>query len=790
MFQNYLKSALRNLLNNRLNSFINILGLAVGFAVAILITLYIQHEKSYEKWIAEGDQVYRVYRFWKDGGETVWTPGPLAQTLKEELPEVEQATGVSTSTDVLLQFGQEKIYLDRVGVVDSSFFEVVALPLAAGQGKDVLKPSDGLVISERLARVFFGEEDPIGKVIRINAEDDYTVSGVLAPLGGNTHLDYEAYIRFSRSSTRWTNNNRATYVKLAVGAEVASLESKITALVTPFLEQANRGDGRSIDEANFPDWRLHHLYDIHLNPSATAWFDSNKGNIKYLYIFGMIGLIMLMVACINYINLTTATAAQRALEIGVRKVSGAARSQLVMQFMTEALLQTSIAFFAALVLAELFLPLFNGITDRELQFLQAGLNLRIFEMGGLALLIGLLAGIAPAILISAFKPSLILKRGIERGSKGNLFRRALVMIQFGVSVVLIIVMLIVFRQVNFMMSEDLGFSSDQVVVVPMNLSRSYLKVEALKEAFLDIEGVQSVTTSSSVPGQPLPDWGVIIDGKEPSDTYMSWVDPDYAETLNLTVSEGRFFSKEIASDTLNAFVVNETFIRENGLESPFEAQLRFTYSDANESYRIVGVVKDFHFWGLDRSIGPMIMMYQPNRQITSIKMATQNIEGTIKAIEKLWASVEPEHPFRYSFLDEDFATQYAEQERFGQTMLYATLLTIFIGVLGLFGLATHSTIRRTKEIGIRKVVGATVNNIVLMLVKDFTRWVLFAALLAMPLGYWLMSKWMEDFAFQAAITPLPFIIAVASVLLVAILTVSYQALRTALANPVESLRQE
>ena len=788
MFKSYLRSASRNLFKHKLNSLINILGLSVGFAVAILIFLYIQHERSYDKWIPDSDQVYRAYRSWEGGGETVWTPGPLAYTVREELPEVLQATGLSVSTDVLLQNGEEKVFMDQVAVVDSTFFEVIPFELTQGQAEEVLKLSQNIVLSERLAEQLFGKEDPIGKTIKVDTENDYVVSGVLTPLAGNTQLTFEAYVRYGRASTRWVNNNRSTFLKVRKDASIEQLESKITALVTPFLKQANRESGRSPDATNYPNWGLQSMHDIHLHPLSNSWFAFNRkgGNIKYLYIFGMIGLIMLIVACINYINLTTASSTQRAMEIGVRKVSGAGRGQLINQFMVEALLQTSIAFVLSLALAELFLPFFNSITDRSLHFLEAGIQSWILYMAGLALLVGSVAGIVPALIISAFKPGLILKRSLDRGLKGNFFRRALVMVQFGVSVVLF-----VFRQVNFMMTKDLGFSSEQVVVVPLNLSSSAPKVEALKGEFQRIPGVSSISTSSSVPGQPLPDWGVIVNGETLPNVFMSWVDADYAETLDLEMQDGRFFSRDIASDTLNAFVVNEAFLREANLEDPFETQVRFTYSSEDEgANKIVGVVKDFHFRGLDRSIGPMIMMYQPNYRVTSIKVATENLDGSLKAIENLWGKVEPDHPFRYSFLDEDFAEQYAEQERFGDTMLYATLLTIFIGVLGLFGLATHSTTRRTKEIGIRKVVGATVNGIVFMLVKDFTRWVFWASLFALPLGYWLITKWLEDFAFQIDITPYPFLLAIGLAMGIAVLTVCYQAIRTALANPIESLRHE
>lgn len=792
MFKSYLRSASRNLFKHKLNSLINILGLSVGFAVAILIFLYIQHERSYDKWIPDSDQVYRAYRSWEGGGETVWTPGPLAHTVKEELPEVLQSTGLSVSSDVLLQRGEEKVFMGEVAVVDSTFFEVIPLALSQGQASEVLKISQNIVLSERLAQQLFGEENPIGKTIKVDTEDEYIVSGVLAPLAGNTQLTFEAYFPFSRASTRWVNNNRSTYLKVRKDASIEGLEAKITALVTPFLEQANRESGRSPDATHYPNWRLQKLHDIHLHPLSNSWFAFNRkaGNIKYLYIFGMIGLIMLVVACINYINLTTASSAQRAMEIGVRKVSGAGRGQLISQFMIEALLQSSVAFVLALALAELFLPFFNSITNRSLYFLEDGIQSWILYMAGLALLVGSLAGVVPALIISAFKPGLILKRGLDRGSKGNLFRRALVMVQFGVSVVLIVVVLFVFRQVNFMMNKDLGFSSEQVVVVPLNLQTSAPKVDALKEEFQRIPGVRTISTSSSVPGQPLPDWGVMVNGETLPNVFMSWVDADFAETLDLDMVNGRFFSRDIASDTLNAFVVNEAFLREANLVDPFEAQVRFTYSSDEGYNKIVGVVKDFHFRGLDRSIGPMIMMYQPNYRVTSIKVSTENLDGTLQAIENLWGKVEPDHPFRYSFLDDDFAAQYAEQERFGDTMLYASLLTIFIGVLGLFGLATHSTTRRTKEIGIRKVVGATVNGIVFMLVKDFTRWVFWASLFALPLGYWLIGKWLEDFAFQVEITPYPFLLAIGLAMGIAVLTVCYQAIKTALANPIESLRHE
>ena len=793
MLKNYFKVALRNLLKSKLHSSINILGLAISLAVAILIMLYVRNEFSYDKWFEKPDQVYRVYRQWagSSSGGTTWTPSLLAKTLQQDFPEVISASGLSFYGEVLLDYNRNKLYVDNVAVVDSTFFSILPFPFLYGNAGEALSKPNSLVISRDLSERVFGIINPIGKTILLNGEDNYEVRGVMDIPPGNAHIKYDIIIPFTFYSTSWTGNNRATYVRLQDQTDIAQLEEKITAHINKFLEKDFLEIGENPEPDDYPFWKLQPLKDIHLQSATLRFPSTSQGNMKYVYIFSLIGIIILLIAGINYMNFSTAQATQRAKEVGMRKVSGARKEHLIGQFLSESVIQSLIALILAVLLAEFLLPIFNGITDRSLSFLGGNYLPLLSPLIGLTVLVGLLAGSYPAFVLSSFEPAKVLKGTANKLGGKQFLRKGLVVAQFTISIALIIIMTFIFKQVNFMMNQELGFNGEQVVVIPMNLRSSHRKVKSLENEFKNIPGVQSIATSSRVPGQPLPDWTMKIQGKEELKNVnprIIFVNEGYAETLDLEVVQGRFFSSEFGADTINNFVVNETFVKRFQLEEPIGQGVRFS-SDTIFG-KIIGVVKDYHYRGLNSPIQPLAIGGRYNKWSTIIKLSAQNIPETIAAIQSVWSKVEPEHPMQHSFLDADFAKQYTEQERFGQTLFYSTLLTIFIAMLGLFGLATFTAQKRIKEIGIRKVLGASVGQVTYMLIKDFVLLVLIAGLVAIPIGFLLTKRWLEDFAYATDISYLPFLGALIAALIIASLTVSYQAIRAATVNPVESLRNE
>lgn len=791
MWKNYLKTALRNLARNKLYAAINILGLALGMAIAVLILLYVNNELSYDKWAPGQENVYRVYRSWEENTNgVVWTPSLLAAKLMEEFPEVEYAAGLSPYGATLLDYKKNKLYVEEVAAIDSTFFQTVHLPFLYGNPLEAMKQPRAVVLAKDLAERIFGPVDPVGQLININDEGDYEVTGVLDEFPGNSHLFYKVYIPFTWFSDSWTGNNRSTYVRLNSRAETGQLEGKMTKLLTELKKQEYRAHNYKYREEEFEAWKLQPMQSIHLDSKGFDWGGSTGGNIRYVYIFSMIAFLLLLVAGINYVNLSTALATQRAREVGVRKATGANRRQLIVQFLSETVVQSLAAALAAIGLAEWLLPLFNSVAGRQLSFLGGEPGWLILSLAGISLLVGLLAGAFPAFHLSAYQPGSALRSQAGDKPGKQTFRKALVVAQFSISITLIVVMAFVYRQVNFMMEYELGFQPGQVLVAPFNLDDSDEKFENLRSEFLSIPGVQSVAASSRVPGQPLPDWGMLLEGREEGvNPYVIFAGEGFDKTLGLEVAQGRFLSSEFAQDTVNNFVVNEAFIRDFNVPEPvLGARVKFSFDE--EYGQIVGVIRDFHFRGLQRSIRPLVISGRPSFWHASFRVSTENLPQAIRAIEAKWAQVEPAHPMRHSFLDEDFARQYDEQRRFGKSMLYATILAIFIAMLGLFGLATHTAHLRTREIGIRKVLGAGLANLVGLLSRDFLKLVLIAFCVATPAAWLLSRRWLKDFAYRIEVEWWVFALAGAAALLIAFLTVSYQSVRAAMKNPVEALKTE
>lgn len=790
MLRNYFKVAWRNIMAHRAYATINILGLSLGLAVVILIALYIRHETRYDKWLPDKEQVYRVYRHWNDGSNTVWTPSLLAQTLVTEFPEVEAATGLGPYGEALVDFAGKKLYVEQVAHVDSTFFDVLQVPFWRGDPATALNGPNDLVISRTLAQQLFGDEDPIGKVIRYDNEDGFVIRGVFDLTDRLTHLHYDLYTRFTWYAPSFTGNNRATYIKTNPQADIAALEKKITSRLQQMIKQEYADMQYTPTADDLARWQLQRVDEVHLRASDYGWLEGSGGNVRHIATMAVIALMVLLVAIVNYINLATSKAIQRRREVGIRKVSGAYRSQLITQFVSEAVLQAMLALILALTLAQLLLPVFAQITARDLSLFAHGNAVLIFPVIALTILTGVIAGYYPAITVSSYSPVKALKTRAQPRRRFVTLRTFLVSAQLVVSIALLVVMATVFRQVRYMEQHDLQFSPDQVLVIPCNASQSHRTVERLRPSFEQIPGVQTVSTASRLPGMQFPDWGMVFEGRtDRGNPHVLFADHTLMETLDLELVAGRFLSSNIAGDTIDHYVVNEQYAQQFGLEDPVGAKVKFT-SDTTYG-EIVGVVRDFHYRGLSREIQPLVIGGRhTNRWYAAMKLSTSDLPRTIGEIRNLWASVEPEHPMRYSFLDEDFNAQYAEQERFGRTLLYTSLMTIFIALLGMIGLTAFTVQRRTKEIGIRKVLGASVAGIVRMLSREFVVLVLAAFVVAAPLAWYLSTLWLQDFAFRSGIPWWVLAGAGLSVLFIVVLTVSIQSLSAAIAHPVDALRNE
>ncbi|MDH3649561.1 MAG: ABC transporter permease, partial [Saprospiraceae bacterium] len=767
---------------------LNALTLACGLAVTLLIGLFIASELSYDQWIPGHEQVHRVYRDWGGDSKVVWTPSLLAQKLVTDYPEVNRATGLAPQGELLIEKGENRFYIQKTADVDSTFFQIVGFPFVAGDSKTALQDPKAVVITARLARRIFGDEDAMGQSIRLDGDDDYFVNGIIAVDGKNTHLPFDLYQRFGWYSPYWSGNNRATYVSLRQHASVSTLEEKMTVDVNQLIKNEMEEMNYNITAEDLAQWRLQPMDKVHLYSNELSWIKDKRGNIDHLFIYGLIAILVLIVAIFNYINLSTSQAAQRGREVGVRKVTGALRSQLMVQFISESVLIAVIAGALAVVLASLLLPIFNNITDRTLNLSSQGWYwLPVLFLISIAT--GIAAGFYPALVMSGYRPvEAIQSKFFGIRNKGWL-RKILVTSQFTITIALLFIMAFIYRQIYFMTQHDLGFHPEQVITIPLNYSTTSAKVQARKQDLLSIPGVESVTTSSRLPGKLIPDWGARIQGREDGyNPYVLFTDPDFISTMDLEMIKGRYFNEAIAGDTIENFVVNEAFIRDFQIDDPIGVRIKFT-SDTTWG-QIIGVVKNFNFHSLSAPIRPLLMGSMENKWFASIKTSSTDLNQVIVQIKAKWQQIEPTHPMRYSFLDEDFAALYAEQKRFGNTVFYSGLLTLVIALLGLFGLTMFSVQRRIKEIGIRKILGASVIGIIQLISIDFIKLILIAFLVALPIGYLLTRRWLEGFAYQTNLTWWVFGAVGLVIVLVSMLTVSAQSLRAAYAKPVSSLRME
>jgi putative ABC transport system permease protein len=815
MLRNYLVVALRNLIRNRAFSAINITGLALGLATCLLIGLYVGHELSYDRFHEKADRIVRVVFRGQMNGEKMREAvvmAPVAGTLRADFPEIEAATRIRGDGKPRVTYGGKTFSEEELAYVDSNFFEVFTLPLRKGDARTALRRPNTLVLSATTARKYFGDADPLGKVLTFKGSGAvYTVTGVMDDVPSNSHFHFDLFASMAgfpeATETNWLRSNFYTYLVLPEGYDYRRLEAKLPQVVERHMGPAlEKMTGTSLAQfrknGNNIGLFLQPLTDIHLYSDLTPTTEMEPGgDARYVYVFGAIAIFMLLLACINFTNLSTAGAARRAKEVGVRKVMGSARGALVRQFLTESALLTALSLLLALVLVYAALPLFNQFSDKTLNLDLLRTPWFLPGLVALGLLVSLLAGGYPAFFLSSFQPIATLKGGAVRVGAGRhslSLRSGLVVFQFFVSVSLIIGTVVVYQQLRYIQHTRLGYDKEQVLVVQNTWMLGGQNEEVLRQKLLQDARVVNASISGYLPAGPSNNGLAAVqpDGNELRMTRVAsyGVDHRYLPTLGMQLAAGRNFSPHFPTDS-TAVLINETAARTFGwTEDPLQHFITLPPMPGSgnpvRKYRVVGVVRDFHFRSLHEPIGPLMMFRGGNGGSIVAKVRTPDVTGLLASLKKEWSAFGTEEPFRYSFLDQSYQATYEAELKTGQILALFAGITVFVACLGLFGLAAFTAERRTKEIGVRKVLGASVGSIVVLLSRDFLKPVGIAIALASPVAWYAMHQWLEDFAYRTDIGWWVFAVAALLAVVIALLTVSYQSIKAALTNPVKSLRNE
>jgi putative ABC transport system permease protein len=789
MIRNYFLTAIRNILRYKGFSFINILGLSIGIAATLLILLWVQDELSFDKFHKNADRLYQVEEDQYYSGEVYHvtvTPYPSGPVWREEIPEIENACRYQWSFGMLFNYGEKAFYEDNCLAVDSTFFSMFSFPLIKGNPHQLLREPFTAVLTEKAAEKYFGNEDPLDKSLNVNNQYEFTVAGIIEEPPGNSTLQFDILIPFDflkekgQYSDHWGSNSIRTYVLLDENAVLDSVNNKLTRVVRSNVETTT-------DFSVFPFTRVHlHQYFGYGHPTTAVIF---------VYIFSIIAAFVLIIACINFMNLSTAKSSTRAREIGMRKAVGGNRKNLVTQFLGESFLLTLLSMIIALIIISLILPVFNQIAGKELIFKDL-LNAKfIVGLVVLTILTAFIAGLYPSLFLSSFKTVNILKGESVTGRGSGILRKVLVVFQFTLSIFLIIGTIVIYKQLIYIRNIDLGFDKEHVFYIYMRgeIGKNY---ETLKGEFSKNPQVKSVSATLHSPthigsNSGGADW----DGKDPEMRVLigySAIDYDYIETMGIEIVAGRSFSRDYPSDRITdstaAFLVNEEVVRIMGTDDPVGQRFDF----ANRKGTIVGVMKNFHYHSARNKIEPLAIHCRKGEELSAlvVKLGPGDITKSMDELEKTWHEILPIYPFDYIFLDQDYDQMYRTEERMGNIIKYFTILGIIIACLGLFGLASFTAERKTQEIGVRKVVGASVSAIISLLSKEFTYLVVFSCIIAVPVAYFVMKMFLNEFAFHTNLNWWIFALACLAALIIANLTVSFQATRAALTNPAEALRYE
>jgi len=792
MLKNYMKITVRNIKRYKTYSIINITGLAIGMATCILILFWVRDELTFERFHEKRDNIYRVLQSIRFSEVVTWaiTQGPLAPALKEEIPEIEDAVRV-VQTEWSIRYNNNTFVREGYHV-DPSFLKMFTFPLVRGTPETVLSEPYSIVLTEEMAETLFGNEEPVGKTVRVNERGDCIVTGVIENVPGNSHLqfDFLTTMELAReigyTVDIWPNSRFYTYVLLPKNISPEDVEQKIY----NFLDE----------KPTLEEWEkltLQPLTELHF-ANGIGFDIAGTGSYQLVKIFFLTALFILIIACANFTNLSTARSVLRAKEVGMRKVTGAQKKQLISQFLSESVLITFISFLFAIVLASAMFPLFNSLSGKTFSW---HLFFEPDIMSGLAaivLLTGLISGSYPAFVFSSYRPVNLFKSSGASGNKSQYLRKILVVFQFSISIILIFGTLVLYKQIRYMKNKDLGYNKENLVYLPVNeeILHTY---EAFKNELSTNSHILGVTGTES-----LPTYGISFtngkwrwDGKNPEEDIVFCViivDYNYCKTFNIKILEGREFSRKFPGDTL-AVILNESALKATGLHDPVGKALR--YEDYPNEFKIIGIAQDYHFRSLHSKIEPLLMLYSPTTpgnpdrsQYICLRLHPENVRETLGYIEKKWKEYAPGTAFSYGFLDENLDNLYQADNRIGNIVKVFAFLAVFVSCLGLFGLASFVILTRRKEIGIRKILGSSVVSIAVLLTKEFSKWVLLANIIALPAGYFVMNSLLKSYPYRIKIGPELFILSGLFALFTALITVSYQAVKSAYTNPVKSLRYE
>lgn len=808
MLKNYFKIAFRNLVNNSFYTAINIIGLATGLATCLLILLYVLDELSFDKYNVNADRIYRInneIKFGDNHSDAAQGPALMGPETVKEFPQVEQYTRLRWYGGFLVKKGTENIQEGRVGYADSTLFDVFTLPMIEGDPKTALKEPHSLVITETIAKKYFNRStDVVGKSMTINDTGNYKITGVIKDIPTQSHFNFDFFIPFAESndsrSDDWLSENYNTYILLRNNMDIKKLEPQLNAMLDKHIgPELKSVINLTLDEfkksGGFVRASLTPLKDIHLHSNKQGELNGN-GNAEFVYIFSAIAVLILLIACVNFMNLSTARSANRAKEVGVRKVLGSLKKNLIQQFLTESLLLSFMALIFAVLISWLLLPYFNDVAGKVINVAALFQLKIILLLIVLMLIVGLLAGSYPAFYLSSFQPIDVLKGRLAAGFKRSWLRSSLVVFQFSISIMLIFGTIVIYNQINYIHNKDIGFNREQVLTIK---HADVLKDQAatFKNELLQISGVKNVSTSGYLPvnfnrnnnaffTSPALDQSTAI-------SMQDWtVDENYIPTLDIKVLKGRNFSPQFPTDS-TAMIINEAAAKFLSTKDVLDKKL-YKVKDIKtktlNEYHIIGVVKNFNFSSLRDVVTPLGLVLGKDNGSVAVKISSADMPGMIEQIKNKWKTIVPGQPFDYSFMNEDFDKLYTTEQRTAQIFITFAILAILIACLGLFGLVTYAAEQRVKEIGIRKVLGASVSNIAGMLSKDFLRLVLISCVIAFPVAWYAMNKWLQDFAYRISISWWIFITAAFMGLLIALITVVFQAIKAAVANPVKSLRTE
>ncbi len=787
MFKNYILVTVRNLKKNSTYSLLNIIGLAVGMTAFILIALYVQYELSFDKYHENADRIYRVVREGR-----AFTPAPLGPALKEKIPEVDSVARILRSSNTLISHEQNHFLEEEFYWADPETFDIFSIPFIGGDPETALNDPSAIVLSQRTAKKYFGDTDPMGKILTVSERYEFKVSGVFDDMPANSHfvmdvvVPYETYFRITTNDiTNWRSNFSYTYFLLRKGADPEVMENKISpVIVIPLLKAAGI-------KGPYPKYFfIQPLTEIHLHSHLMQEIEVNN-DMKYIILFSSVAFLILFIACINYMNLATARSLRRGKEVGMRKVVGAQKGQLIVQFLGESVAMAVLAMILSTMMVLMALPAFNNLVERELslnpiQNPQLSLGL-VF----ITFFVGLFAGSYPAMRMSGFRAISVLSGAFTRSPKGSSLRNVLVLFQFSITIILIVCTIAVREQLKFIKNVDMGYTKEQIITLPVRGGSLRRNIQSIKAELMRYSDIIAVSTSGRLPNNidtfTSRDW-TGRNPDEPIPIFYNTAGYDFIDLFGMQIVQGRNFSRDFPSDEEGAFLVNETAVKVAEWQSPIGR--KFTHW-SGQNGKIVGVIKDFHLQSLHSLIEPLYIFLDTSTfSHISIKIKSANIPATIDYVESILKKFSPSYPFSYSFFDEVFERAYFTEQRMGRVFGAFAILAIFIACLGLFGLTAFAAEQRTKEIGIRKVLGASDSKIFLLLSKEFVRWVLLANLIAWPISYFAMNKWLQNFAYRTHIGIVAFLISGGTALLIAYLTVSYQSIKSARANPVDSLRYE